>query len=75
MKKGDKIVCVDNKGCENITLYKVYIIVDDNSIDSGYSYPIINDRGHLDSFFSHRFIGLKEYRKMKIELLEFLNNE
>lgn len=65
---GEYVVCINNESMSRITINKIYKV---NMVTNFNSYYIINDDGNEDSYYTYRFISLKEYRKQKIS--NFLN--
>jgi len=79
-KAGDKLICIDNKN-EYLTMYKSYIIIYGykNKISNKISNDMVieqilikNDKGVRGWYFINRFIGLKEYRRNKLEKIRNL---
>ena len=65
MKRGDKVVCISNLYSYKLKLYDTYIIVDIIRDDDNSIRYIRIDREFF-RYYPHRFITLKEYRKLKL---------
>ena len=62
---GSKVVCVNNNGVEEfLTVGKTYTII--KKINGDYFYILDGDNRY---YLTHRFISLKEYRKIKLEVI------
>ena len=63
-KVGDRIVCINNERCTNLSVGKIYTI----RLDSGSDDMVCVDNNFLSNsnYYNHRFISLKEYRKRKL---------
>lgn len=64
-----KVICIDNKGCENIlTIGKEYemktIIKTFDYSDDQYEYYVINNKTYWSK---KRFLNLDEYRNSRLE--------
>jgi hypothetical protein len=73
-KKGDKVVCIDNRLIEDVlTIGKVYKVF----LSFGDSIKVRNS-DELDIYYNYscsRFVSLQDYRKLKLEKLERIGNE
>lgn len=75
---GDIVILIDNKAFNgedtctivDLTIGNHYVILDisKSDIDPGIIH-IKNDLGKYYGYFAHRFIGLRESRRMKLERL------
>jgi len=78
MKKGDKVVCIDDEG-EKLTFGKIYIVVERQAnvyfLESYENYVIPevifinNDDNIFGVYLQERFITLKDFRKQKLSNL------
>lgn len=62
-----KIVCVNNDKCAYLTLYKEYKIYDESFYRYDSYVVIKNDNDLFCEYEKDRFIGIKEYRKQKLD--------
>lgn len=60
---GDKVMCIDNKGCSNyISIHKILTV---KNIDRFYI-----EFEEIDDIHPHiRFLSIKDYRKLKLQKL------
>lgn len=68
-----KIVCVNKDECSYLTLFKEYKVYDEPYYegDEWHRYDSVvvikNDNDDLCEYEKERFIGIKEYRKQKLD--------
>ena len=68
MKKGDKVICIDNKFSEGIfTIGKVYTILDVYDYFDQEVISIVCDDNIVHDEYTYRFIELKVSRSEKLE--------
>lgn len=69
MKKGDKVICIDNAYSKGLfTVGKVYTVLDVNSTDYFREYiSIVCDDNIVHDEYTFRFIELKVSRRDKLE--------
>ena len=63
-KVGDRIVCINNERCTNLSVGKIYTKIKGVSV---FDMVCIYDNSFTSSnYFTHRFVSLKEYIKRKL---------
>jgi len=70
-----KVVCIDNHSYENKLIIACEYVVDVNwfSKEGSEFYRIALDEDHyICDFYKHRFLSVKEYRKLKLERINSL---
>ena len=73
IKKGDIVVCTDNKTYESyLTLNKPYEVTQFSRLQSGFEtyddyVTIINDDGKEYSYINTRFLLIKEWREKRLK--------
>lgn len=74
MKKGDKVICIDDKlansTTRDLTLGKIYTIFNFGMSRSRKIIYIIDDSGTNYGYYANRFITLSEQRRLKLEKLK-----
>ena len=72
-KKGDKIVCIDSSSSDGLTNEKIYIISEVFLDFNGHvSFIYIKNDDHKTRIFKTiRFVHLREFRKLKLNLIKF----
>ncbi len=73
IKKGDIVVCTDNKTYESyLTLNKLYVVTKFARLQSGFEtyddyVTIINDDGKEYSYINNRFLLINEWREKRLK--------
>jgi len=73
IKKGDIVVCTDNKTYESyLTLNKLYEVTQFSRLQSGFEtyddyVTIINDDGKEYSYINNRFLLINEWREKRLK--------
>lgn len=73
IKKGDIVVCTDNKTYESyLTLNKLYEVTQFSRLQSGFEtyddyITIIDDKGNRYSYINNRFLLINEWREKRLK--------
>jgi hypothetical protein len=63
------VICVDTIGCEALTLYKRYQVLNDPTHQKEIGVQVLNNYQHNTYYNYLRFITIEEFRNQKIEQL------
>lgn len=71
-RKGEKIICINIKGAQHVTLNKTYTVIESFTLQENPNYDyvdIVCNNGKISRYVDYRFKSVSKDRKEKLEKL------